>query len=330
MKQRSFLIAASLSLIFVFAGTALAIRFQDTGQKKVPVIKRVKRPVFKEKDWDGIYFGDLFKEGLVGPRPEKLAPGQLPQNPTQVAGNSTQTKEAASTPAGGFAWSKVISASSIEDEVKALQQTLAADITTPSKFKSDYAKVHQSFSMLSMLFAVVREYDDDVRWKKFSGPAQASFEKAAANSRVGTIQAYESCKRRSADLQEMVRGGNFAGTEKAPEELDWSAVVGHSPIMKQMEVSYGELKQKTANEKEFTGNLSDVLRHAELVALMSRAVQLENMEYAEEDGYVDYAKSMFEAANKVSQGCRTNDFAAVSKNVNLIGQTCSNCHDDWR
>lgn len=347
MKSFSIAFHYALLLIMVITTSAIASPFQESespdqktakqtnGKSAKPAVKqkpirRAKRPIFKERDWDGIYFNDLFKDGLVGPRPAKLAPGQMPQTPNQIVGGPTGSQPNSSGANVGFAWSKVVSASTLEDEVKSLQQKLMVDVTTPSKFKSDYAKVHQSFSMLSMLFAVVREYDADVRWKKFAPEAQASFEKAAANSRVGTIQAYESCKRRSADLQEMVRGGNFAGTDKAPESLDWSMVVGHSPVMVRLEECFGELKQMTSSENDFNKNLSDVLRRAELVAIMSHAIQQENMEYAEEESYVEFAKQMLSSANKISQGCRTNDFQSVSDGVNAIGQSCSNCHDEWR
>lgn len=299
-------------------------------QTKIPQVRRVKRPKFVEKQWEGIFFKDLFTEGLVGQRPEKLAPGQAPVIPGLVAGGPKPAAADADSSANGTGWSVIISGSSLEDEVKTLQQSLAKDITTPSKFKADYGKVHQSFSILSMLFAVIREYDSDVRWKKFAPEAQASFEKAAANSRVGTIQSYESCKRRAEDLTEMVRGGNFNGTEKAADELDWSTVVGHSPIMKQLEISLGKLKPLTSSKKEFESNVGEVMRHAELIAVMSKTVQLENMEYAEEEGYVEYAKAMLDAANKTAQGCRNGDYDAVTAGVNMIGQTCSNCHDDWR
>ena len=297
-----------------------------TAQEKPRNVKRVKRPEFKPKDWDGVYFQDLFREGLVGQRPAPLKPGQAVQSgPGMVAGGTDTTGDA-----GGFRWSKYVSATTLEDEVKALQQTLVTDITTPGKFKSDYAKVHQSFSMLSMLFAVIREYDQDVRWQEDAAAAQASFERAAANSRVGTVQAYESCKRRRDDLQEMVRGGNFAGEEKPPETLDWSLVVGHSPIMERLETSYDSLKTMTSSKGEFTQAIPEVLHESELVALMAQAVQREDMEYAAEETYCDYAGEMSQAAVAIGQACRDNDYDAVSLAVNKIGQACSNCHDEFR
>ncbi len=315
----------SLSLVLVTAGTTLAWFVQEKQQPRK--IKRVRRPEFKQRDWDGIYFENLFRDGLVGPRPKKLTAEQLaaqnqPQNsnPDNQAGGSNS----------GAGWSQWISGTTIEDEVKSLQQQLAVDITTPGKFKTDYDQVHHSFSMLSMLFAIIREYDDDVRWKKFAGEAQASFERAAANSRVGTIQAYESCKLRSQQLQDMVRGGNFSGTDKAPESLDWSQVVDHSPVMEQLESSYDKLKKMTARESEFNGAIADVLHQAELIAAMSETIRQPAMEYGEEEGYLEFARQMRDAAATVAKGCRNNDFETASNAANLIGQTCTNCHEEWR
>lgn len=323
-RQISWWFPAAIALLALILSPAWGL-----GQSEPRKVKRVKRPTFKQRDWDGIYFQDLFREGLVGQRPAPLDPAQLATgggaptvggNPAGGGGNAE----------GGFRWSSFVSAATLEDEVKALQQNLATEITTPGKFKSDYAKVHQAFSMLSLLFAVIREYDGDVRWQGDAGAAQASFERAAANSRVGTVQAYESCKRRRDDLQELVRGGNFAGEEKPPETLDWSQVVGHSPVMERLEISFDKLKKMTSSKGEFSGAVPDVLHESELVALMAQAIQREGMEYAPEESYRDYAGQMSQAAVSIGQACRDNDYDAVSLAVNKIGQACSNCHDEWR
>ena len=312
-----------LVIAAVAAGTMTAFAVQDK-ENQVPKVKRVKRPQFSERDWDGIYFEDLFKEGLVGDRPQPAVPGQTAG--VGSTGNAGEQEQGSAT----FAWSKHISASTIEDEVKAIQNQLALDITTPVKFKSEYAKSHQSFSVLSMMFGMIREYDQDVRWKRHAPAAQASFERAAANSRVGTVQAFESCKRRNEDLREMVRGGNFAGTEKPPEELDWSVVVDRNPIMHRLEAARKKLKELSANKGEFNRELAKVLHESEMVAAMAQTLQRENMPEYDEDGYADYAKQMSTAANQAVEACKTQDYDAASKAINMIGQTCSNCHDEWK
>lgn len=306
-------------------GTVTATIVQERKTKKVT---RVKRPEFSPRDWDGIYFENLFTDGLVGNRPESIAPGAAPTNsPSSTASNTSNS-------AGGesreFAWSNTISRTSIEDEVKSIQNKLATEITTPGKFKSGYASVNRSFSMLSMLFAIIREYDSDVRWKEYGAEAQISFERAAANSRVGTIQAYESCKRRRDMLTDMVRGGSFVGDEKVPESLDWSRVVDRSPLMERLEESMSRLKQLTSSKGEFTSEIGDVLQEAELVAAIALVLKQEEMPDAEDEGYADLAQAMHTAAMGVVEGCKQNNFDQASTSANMISQSCSNCHDEWR
>ncbi len=321
MKYNTPLILGIVSAVFV-SGTFAAVVVQERQKKREPrKVTRVKRPQFTEQDWDGIYFKDLFKEGLVGERPTpQTGPATTP---SQVADSETQPDQT-------FAWSKQISGSTLEDEVKALQQRIAKDVTTPLKFKSEYAKAHQSFSILSMVFGIIREYDSDVRWKKYAPAAQASFQKAAANSRVGTSQAFQSCKTRSEDLQGMIRGESFAGTEKPAEQLDWSLVVDRNPIMYRLETSRVRLKEMTSNEAQFTKEISNLFHESQMVAAMAQTILRENMPEADEDSYIEYAQQMSKAANQAAKACQTQNFEEVSKAVNLMNQSCSNCHDDWK
>lgn len=322
MKKNTFVIL-TLVIAVTASGLLAAVAVQERKTKKV---NRVKRPQFTERDWDGIYFEDLFKDGLVGDRPKAGAPGQISKTPDTAVASTGEGAE----DSGSFTWSKYISGSTIEDEIKSLQNRLINDVTTPVKFKSDYAKAHQSFSILSMLFGIIREYDSDVRWKKFAPVAQVSFERAAANSRVGTTQAYESCRRRRDDLQEMVRGGNFAGEEKTPESLDWSVVVDRNAIMDRLQESQDTLKLLTASKGEFTGDVAKVYHEAQMVAAMSQTLLRENMPESEEDSYMEYAQAMSSAAVNITKACQSQDYDAASNAVNLIGQSCTNCHDDWR
>ena len=325
--KRQTIIALLLVLATTVTGAIGAIVVQQ--ERKTKKVTRVKRPQFSERDWDGIFFEDLYRDGLVGDRPASAAPGSNTGN-AQIAGNDGSGAEAGGNLDEKFAWTKLITNSVIEDEVKSLQNSLVRDVTTPLKFKSEYAKAHQSFSMLSMLFGIIRQYDGDVRWKKSSGAAQASFERAAANSRVGTIQAYESCKRRKEDLQEMVRGGNFAGTDKPPEKLEWSVVVGRSPIMVRLAKSKDSLKQLTSSKSTFTGDIETATHEAQLVAAMSEVLMKESMDDADEDDYLDYARQMRTAAVQIVEACKTSDYESASKAYNVMDQSCSNCHDDWR
>jgi len=128
----------------------------------------------------------------------------------------------------------------------------------------------------------------------------------------------------------MVRGGTFAGTEKPAVDLDWSVVVDRNPIMYRLETSRKRLKELTANQGEFKRQVDKVLHESQMVAAMAQTLQRENMPEYDEDGYVDYAKQMSAAATQAAAACKTDDYDAASKAINLIGQNCSNCHDEWK
>ena len=298
--------------------------------KPAPVVKRVKRPIFNERDWDGIYFENLFRDGLVGPRPTILSPG----NAGGVGENTDSTgqgeKSVGAEGSKDGSWSKFIPGEVLENEIKRLHSLLEVEVTTPLKFKSDYLKARQTYSMLSMWFAVIYEYPGDVRWKQFAAVAQPALWRAAANSRTASDQAYQNAKLRKDDLQEMIRGGAFPDVEKPIEELDWSQVVDRVPVMTQLQESLDELKQQTANAGEFSGRMDEIVHRAAMIAAIGQILAKENMEDADDEGYTKFANKMSNQALAVLDACKVKDFQAAAAAVNKIDQSCNNCHEEWK
>ena len=66
-----------------------------------------------------------------------------------------------------------------------------------------------------------------------------------------------------------------------------------------------------------------------MIAAISEALVKEGMDEAEEDDYVAYAKSMQQAASQIVAAIKNQDFEAASDALNVVEQTCSNCHEEW-
>ena len=191
-------------------------------------------------------------------------------------------------------------------------------------------QIQKSFEQLSLLFGVVREYDGKVRWKADAAVAQKSFETAAVNARNGDEPGFASSKRSIEDLEQLVRGDRFPGKAKPPETLDWSTVTGHTPIMKRLQVLHDEIKAASSNEKDFKKQQPKIVHSAELIALMAAAVQQADMDYADDDDYVTYAKQMQSAASTAAKAGRNNNYEMLSNAVNGVSQGCADCHGDFR
>lgn len=303
---------------------SLAAQEQEPQQpiKKIRKVKRVAKPTF-DGSKDGIYFKDVFKDGLVGERPDAMQA----QLAAAANANGSSSDSTTGDPNG---WSTLIDGTTIEDEIKSLNQALAKSVTTPVKFKTTYNDVRQTMALLSMAFGIIREFDGEVRWKDHASAAQAALQKASTNSRVNTAQAFNYCNARKFDLEDLVRGGSFAEIEKPSDELAWTNVIGRTETMKRLETSDELLKQWTADENTFAKQKSKIISEAQWVAAIAELIAKEGMDDADVDEYVVFCEAMKKAAVDTVEATKSDDFEAASKFANLISQSCNNCHEEWR
>lgn len=290
-------------------------------RKRIRKVKRVARPDFSEEAEKEIYFRNIFQDALVGDRPSS-------KNVESTAGNVDSNSSGEGD--GKFRWSGLIDGPTIEDEVKSLNQQLARLVTTSVKFKTTYNDVRQAMSLLSMAFALIREYDGEVRWKEHASAAQAALEKAATNSRSNSDQAFNYAKGRKFDLEDLIRGGAFPESEKPSDKLDWSSVIGRSETMVRLEKADNQLKQWTADKKTFARQKSKIVSEAQWVAAIAQVIAREGMDDADVEEYVEFCTQMKKAALQTIAATRSDDFEAAGKFSNLLSQSCNNCHEEWR
>ena len=289
-------------------------------QKKIRRVQRVAKPKFDGTKGD-IYFKDVFKDGLVGDRPDKSATTQL------ATRNSAPSDGEAPKTAG---WSSLIDGTTIEDEIKSLNQELAKSVTTPVKFKTTYKDVRQTMSILSMSFAIIREFDGEVRWKDHAPAAQAALQQAAINARSSAAQDFNYCNARKFDLEDLVRGGSFAEAVKPADELEWGDVIGRTETMRRLETSDKLLKEWTADEATFAKQKSKIITEAQWVAAIAEVIAKDGMDDADVEEYVAFCEAMKKAAVNTVEATKSDDFDAASKFANLVSQSCNDCHEEWR
>ena len=319
------LTAIPLSLLLVGClSVSVFAQQSDTRQpkKKTRQVTRVGRPDFsKPNPKIDVWFDNVFEEGIVGQRPDgsKAAP---------VASNGNNASEGDASSASG--WAALIGGDAIESEIKSLNLELAKSVTTPVKFKTTYNEVRQTTSILSMVFAIVSQYDGDVRWKDDAAKAQAAFAKATINARSNADTAFNYCNGRKFELEDLIRGGSFPETEKPAEELDWSDVIGRTETMVRLQRSDELLKQWTADADTFAKQKKKIIQEAQWVAAIGAVIAKEGMDDADVDEYVEFCVQMKDAASETAAAAELDNYEATSKFANLMSQSCNNCHEEWR
>jgi hypothetical protein len=246
----------------------------------------------------------------------------------QRTGESTQ-HEAAPT---ALPWSQIITAETLEAEVKRLSQSLNKSVATPSQFKGGgYKDARRDFSELAVLFAVVAQYDGPIRWKDTAPGLRELFARAAANAKVGTDETYREATARNDDLTELVRGSRPQAPKAAAEVADWTHVSAREPLMQRLNIAQQErLNPWLANAATFRRNRGDVSHEAQVTALLANVIHRGEYEYWDDETFAGFAHELQQAAIDASNAATSENFDQARRAITRAATACVNCHDAYR
>ncbi|MEW4451870.1 cytochrome c [Bremerella sp. JC817] len=296
--------------------------------------KRATPPTFDNTATSIFFFKDVFAEGLSGERPAVLSENRQQMIAGPAGGGMSGGGGAAPAASGGGAageWADIISPTTIQDEVKKLNNQLTTTVENVRKFNGGgFEEARRDFTELAMLFEIIAEHDGDVRWKEFALTARDGFARAGFNSKVGTDNSFKEAKLRAEDLQQLVRGGTI-DTREADPKATWDAIADRPPLMQRLEIGYQKkLKPMTASESEFKSNIEEILHEAEVIAAIAHAMQKEGFEYHDDEDYLGFCQQMQEAALNVVKAVKDNNADAARTAAGDVGQSCSSCHESYR
>ena len=238
-------------------------------------------------------------------------------------------------PADLGAWSKLISADALQDEIKSYQAPVKNDVKSASDFKGNLFKhARDDFSMLALAFAVILEYDGDVRWKSPGGwpPATCRSAGPASTAKWPPDQSFNEAKSRA---DEPGRPWSAATRFKLPpapirKSLWAKAVANRPPLMHRLEAAQNRLGPWTSNPNDFAKNLEQIDHEAQIVAIIAEAIQRDGYEFTDDNSYKGFAREMQKQALAVSAGARSKNADQARMAVGGIGKACSNCHGGFR
>tara|TARA_R110002049_G_scaffold2750_2_gene21332 strand:- start:14244 stop:15206 length:963 start_codon:yes stop_codon:yes gene_type:complete len=288
---------------------------------------RAPAPEFSSGKTRGIFF-DSIEDAFRGERPTLSS---LRKNAASASSKtSSATADAAESSESTNRWTKLISPTSLEDEVKRVRLHYDSVITTPGAFNGGgYQDARLDLSILATMFAVIDLHGEDVRWKDQAAAARDLLARTAFNCKAGSTQVYNEAKLRKADLQDLVSGSGLADRD-ADELTDWSSIVDRSPMMEYAEATLDSLKGVTNNEATAKNNVDQVRREAEVLAVIGLVLTQEGMDDFDDADYAALSQAMTESARAAVTALERNDFEEVRKSVGAITQSCDACHEQYR
>ena len=313
----------------VFIGITICSVFLGSigfAQRSVKKPRRATPPSFQPNEFSGIFFSDALSQ----------LQGEMPTAQSVLAANTKSDKkdgndaggEGMSNATGSAVWKELVSPTTLEDIIKESKTRLDSVVTTPAKFSGAVVEARREFTLLAATMAVVSQYPEEIRWQSSATYAQRIFARMADNCKVGTQPVFNEAKLRQQDLQNMLKGTKLAGTA---DEVSWEGTADRGPTMQLMEWALRDnLIPLTNNEKKFRESQEDVVKYAELIAMLGNVVQQPGMKDADADEYKQFAMAMTQAASDATKAAKANDPELTRAAVSRIDQACNKCHETYR
>jgi hypothetical protein len=316
------MIVTAKTVGFALAGvTAAAITAFGlaAGDEPVASPRRAKPPVWTTEDLDA-FFPDV-RDQLVGVRPTSAGANA----PIIARGAAAGPRDSR------FAWSHIVDADTLATEVKRIASQLSRPLASLDAFKSQgHAECRTRFALLAVLFAVIDQYDGEVRWQSDAAAWRDAFAAAARSCERGSEQSFAEASKLRIELQDIVRGGRPGG-EKHPGLRAWSDLADRKLLMQRMQQAMIErVNPQLSDRRTFEKARLDVRHEAELAALLAKVIDRDGYEYWDDDTFRDYAGELRAAAGELSRAASDANYAAARRAAARVGQACAACHDGYR
>lgn len=282
--------------------------------------QRARKPSWPPDVLD-VFFEDARRQ-LDGARPKA----------GEMARSEARTPPEESTPAEATArWSPIIDGDALTTEVKRLANGLRQPLANASQFKAGgYQACRRDFGLLAVLFAVIADSDEQVRWRDQADGLRAAFQRASANCKVGTDGSYAEAKARQTDMADMIRGQPLQ--LQPPDDLQWwSDLADRALLMQRMETALeARLSPALATRGSFRRQGDDIRHEAQIVAMLAEVMRRENYEYWDDDEFAEMARQLGQSASELARAAAEGNYDAAQQAAAKATKSCSDCHEGYR
>ena len=315
LKQRPLGSFAMLSFMVMVIPTAVA---QD---------RRAPRPTFDSASIDRAFVSSISDAEAASLPTQK----QLRSLALELAKQSADASQTPASESSDSLWKPLITAASIEDEVKRMKLEYDQLITTPGAFNSGgYQDARVDLTVLASLFAVILDYSGEVRWKDEAATARDVFARTAFNCKAGSTQVYNEAKLRKEDLQMLLTGTGLGGGSEEPEANDWGQIADRSPLMEYAEEVVSRLEDDTVDTETIRGEEGKVRRDAELLAMLGEVLVREGLDEWDDEDYQKLSRGMSEQSRLIIDALDRMDYDAAESAAAEMRSRCDACHEQYR
>ena len=324
--------AAKLNWLAVRSVLALGLMVCDQDSAEA------QRPRVDPPDWSklgpGPFFENALTEGLNGPRPVRnlaTAPTKTSTSAPSITGSPEISNAAVPTGAPSTGWSNWISRDTLENEIKAIKLACDTALKNEGDFKAQgYRDVRRHMSCAATLFAMIHQYDGDVRWKTSAVSISQKLAHVALNAKVGSAAVFREAVACQRDLSDLVSGAQISSASTALPD-DWTEISDRQLLMQRLEIAVQqELAAAVASPNDFSRSIDKLIHEGELTAALGQTLEQSGMEDADSPEYTRWCDELKSVGQAMARAARDNNYDAAREAHSGLKKSCVNCHAQYR
>ena len=248
---------------------------------------------------------------------------------SEVTGGPVAAEAAASSEDGDAStdWATLLPPDQLDEQVKAVLARLEDRTRDVGTYNNAYLEIPPQAAELAALFAVGGRVGG-VPW---ADNAAALSEKAFQITDAGFLRRGAGGHRQVSDplktIDALLNGGGRA-TDAEPGEF--ADTTDFDLLMKRFQAGTDSLKSLASSPALLSANQADVAREARVLALLSAVTNDESHGWSFDESFKTMSRVMTDAALATSEAAESGDFDAFDAARRALGQTCSNCHGEFR
>ena len=117
----------------------------------------------------------------------------------------------------------------------------------------------------------------------------------------------------------------------APLPEGWDRLADRAAVMQRLQQALEErLTKWTAGPAEITSRRADIVREAEIVAVLAEVLTQAGMLDADDPQYAGHCRRLVQAARDIVESVKQDRFPPVPAALDQMRKSCADCHETYR
>ncbi len=315
----------------------------STGKKSKPSTKSTATADASDsgpREIDGIPFDVFFDRPLevASDSTTGASPGVAMTQPVATTEATTETADnttASETPAAAaVSWSTLISAESINDEVRFLRNEMQSRLTNMGAYKRSTLEIPVFGSSIAFFAEIAARHDGEISWKenaKYIRVLGTRISEVSSSAQGQTRNSYDEVNNAFLTINEILNNNTPAELPEVEDEApDFADFADMTYLMKRVERGQQWMQTNTGSESGFNDKAATAIRETAVLAAMSEAFKAEGYGYNEDEEFTGYLDILRDAGTGMKKAVEEKDFSKYDELRSQAGQQCTQCHSVYK